>query len=49
MADFMLLMDRSALLRRRTLRTFESHPHLFSNLLAMHVGRLAFPVLSWKP
>ena len=38
MADLMLLMDRSALLRERSLAAFESHPHLFANLLAMHVG-----------
>lgn len=38
MADFMLLMDRSTLLRERSLAAFESHPHLFANLLAMHVG-----------
>nr|MDQ2712154.1 hypothetical protein [Acidobacteriota bacterium] len=40
MSDFMLLMDRSPILQTRTLAAFESHPHLFSNLLAMHVGQL---------
>jgi flavin-dependent dehydrogenase len=40
MSDFMLLMDRSHFLRRRTLAAFESHPHIFSNLLAMHAGKL---------
>ena len=38
MADLMLLMDRSVFLRERSLAAFESHPHLFANLLAMHVG-----------
>ncbi len=38
MADFMLLMDRSGFLRKRTLAAFESHPDLFSRLLAVHVG-----------
>lgn len=38
MADFMLLMDRSSFLRERSLAAFEGHPHLFANLLAMHVG-----------
>lgn len=42
MADFMLMMDRSAWLRTRTLRAFERHPDLFANLLAMHVGH-------WSP
>ena len=42
MADFMLLMDRSAFIRRRTLAAFESHPPLFANLLSMHVG-------DWSP
>ncbi|HZS52989.1 MAG TPA: NAD(P)/FAD-dependent oxidoreductase [Bryobacteraceae bacterium] len=40
MADFMLLMDRSKRLRQRSLAAFESHPHLFANLLAMHIGKL---------
>ncbi len=39
MADFMLLMDRSKFLRSRGLAAFQAHPHLFSNLLAMHVGQ----------
>ena len=38
MADFMLLMDRSSFLRKRTLAAFERHPDLFSSLLAVHVG-----------
>ena len=41
MSDFMLLLDRSAMLQRRTLAAFEAHPHLFANLLSMHVGQLA--------
>jgi 2-polyprenyl-6-methoxyphenol hydroxylase-like FAD-dependent oxidoreductase len=40
MADFMLLMDCSRFLRERSLAAFESHPGLFANLLAMHVGQL---------
>ena len=42
MAEFMLMMDRSAWLQTRTLRAFERHPDLFANLLAMHVGH-------WSP
>lgn len=41
MADSMLLMDRSALLQKRTMAAFENHPRLFSNLLALHVGELS--------
>ena len=40
MSEFMLLMDRSNTLQRRTLKSFEHSPRLFSNLLAMHVGQL---------
>jgi flavin-dependent dehydrogenase len=40
MSDFMLLMDKSQTLQARTLKSFESSPHLFPNLLAMHVGQL---------
>ena len=40
MADFMLLLDRSAALRSRTLAALASHPYLFADLLAMHVGPL---------
>ncbi|HEX4748549.1 MAG TPA: FAD-dependent monooxygenase [Bryobacteraceae bacterium] len=40
MADFMLLMDRSAFLRRRSLAALERRPELFRKLLAMHVGEL---------
>lgn len=39
MADFMLLMDRSHLLQRRTMKAFTARPHLFADLLAMHVGQ----------
>lgn len=38
MADFMLLMDRSARLRKRALPALAARPDLFANLLAMHVG-----------
>ncbi len=41
MARFMLLMDRSNLLQNRALQSFERHPALFQNLLAMHLGQLA--------
>ena len=40
MADFMLLLDRSAALRKRTLAAFAAHPHLFADLLTAHVGPL---------
>jgi flavin-dependent dehydrogenase len=40
MTDFMLLMDRSAFLRRRSLAALERRPELFRKLLAMHVGEL---------
>ncbi len=40
MADFMLLMDRSAWLRSRALPALAARPDLFANLLAMHVGKL---------
>jgi flavin-dependent dehydrogenase len=42
MADFMLLMDRGAGLRRRALHTLAGRPELFADLLAMHVGMLPF-------
>jgi flavin-dependent dehydrogenase len=55
MADCMLLLDRSATLRTRALAAFAAHPALFSNLLALHVGkckpaRLAATVaaLGWR-
>jgi flavin-dependent dehydrogenase len=40
MSDFMLLMDRSAMLRHRAMAAFQRHPALFANLLSMHVGKL---------
>jgi flavin-dependent dehydrogenase len=40
MSDFMLLMDRSNVLQRRTLKSFEQSPGLFSKLLAMHIGQV---------
>jgi flavin-dependent dehydrogenase len=39
MADFMLLMDRSNFLQRRTMKAFATRPRLFSDILAMHVGQ----------
>jgi hypothetical protein len=43
MADFMLTMERRAPLQDRALRALASRPALFENLLAMHVGKLAWP------
>lgn len=40
MNDLMLLLDRSAALRRRTLAAFAANPHLLTNLLAAHTGPL---------
>ena len=40
MADFMLLMDRSNFLQRRTMKAFTDRPRLFADILAMHVGQL---------
>jgi menaquinone-9 beta-reductase len=40
MSDSMLLMGRSGKLQERTLAAFESHPHLFASMVALHVGRL---------
>jgi len=37
MAALMLLLDRHARLRRRTIRALSAHPALFSRLLSMHV------------
>ena len=37
MADFMLLLDRSPWLRRRTLRLMAARPAIFGSLLALHV------------
>ncbi len=37
MADLMLLLDRRARLRRRTMRALAAHPPLFSRLLALHL------------
>ncbi len=36
----MLLMDKSSLLRRRTLAAFQVEPALFARMLAVHVGKL---------
>jgi 2-polyprenyl-6-methoxyphenol hydroxylase-like FAD-dependent oxidoreductase len=40
MADFMLLLDRSANLRGRALAALAENPAIFADLLAMHVGKL---------
>ncbi len=40
MADFMLTMDRWPLLQARALRAMAARPDLFSNLLALHIGKL---------
>lgn len=34
----MLLMDKSAAIRRRALRAFDSKPGLFARMLSVHVG-----------
>ncbi|MGC2111135.1 MAG: NAD(P)/FAD-dependent oxidoreductase [Candidatus Korobacteraceae bacterium] len=36
----MLLMDKSATIRHRTLRAFEARPALFERMLSVHVGEL---------
>jgi hypothetical protein len=36
----MLLMDKSSLLRRRTLAAFQVEPALFARMLAVHVSAL---------
>ena len=41
MASLLLSLDRSPALRRRVLRGLASEPAIFSNLLAMHVGRIS--------
>jgi 2-polyprenyl-6-methoxyphenol hydroxylase-like FAD-dependent oxidoreductase len=38
MARLMLFMANNNRLRRRTIRVFQSHPHSFAGMLAMHVG-----------
>lgn len=40
MADMMLMMDRSALIRRRALKAMSTRPKYFANMLAGHVGAL---------
>jgi flavin-dependent dehydrogenase len=40
MSRLMLLMDRNAWVRRKTLRLFESRPGVFSKLLSVHTGAL---------
>lgn len=41
MAHLMLSMDRSAWLRRRTLKALAAEPRIFAKQLAMHVGALS--------
>ncbi len=41
MAQAMLLMDRSAWIRRQALRAFDAKPHLFQQLLSVHVGAVS--------
>jgi menaquinone-9 beta-reductase len=56
MANSMLLLDKSAWLRSRALRAFESNPRLFEQMLAIHVGERplvpfgggGFVNLGWK-
>jgi hypothetical protein len=45
MGDLMLLLDRSALLRRRTLSVLSSRPELFQRLVEMHTGEPSIPTL----
>jgi flavin-dependent dehydrogenase len=40
MAEFMLLMDRSNFLQRRTMTAFSAHPQLFADILTMHIGQM---------
>lgn len=55
MADFMLLLDRSSPLRKRTMKALTNRPRLFGDILAMHVGQSstlrfasAIAQLSWR-
>ncbi len=43
MAEFMLLMDRSSILRQRVFRAFSHRPELFARILASHVGKVNIP------
>lgn len=43
MAALLLLLDCSPRLRDRTLRAFASRPHLFREMLAVHVGEQSLP------
>jgi hypothetical protein len=42
MGDLMLALDRWPALRKRALPALAGKPHLFRNLLAMHVGEISF-------
>jgi flavin-dependent dehydrogenase len=45
MGRSMLLMDKSSLIRRRTLRALSSRPQIFNRMLSVHVG--AVPLLAF--
>ncbi len=45
-ARLMLLMNRSSWLRRKTLRLFANNPHLFSKMIAIHMGDCAAEALN---
>ncbi len=45
MGRSMLLMDKSSLIRRRTLRALSSKPQIFDRMLSIHVG--ALPLLAF--
>jgi flavin-dependent dehydrogenase len=44
MSGSLLLLDRSAFLRRRTLRAFALRPEIFASMLRIHVGELMPPM-----
>jgi menaquinone-9 beta-reductase len=46
MADVLLTLDRWPRLRARALEAMEAHPHLFADLLEMHVGKLGMGKLA---
>jgi menaquinone-9 beta-reductase len=46
MAQLMLLMDRSAWIRRKALRLFAAQPGLFSKIIAIHMGETSAEALN---
>ncbi len=40
MSRAMLLMDKSSLIRQRTMRALSAQPHLFDRMLSVHVGEI---------